>query len=107
MENEDWLLVKIQELLNVSSMDFLKIFFTSTIGEGEYIIPMCTVFGLEDDEKDWLVKNQVELNLKDQMLDRTQGYDGIQIGTSAYKVIQYFKYLQNKKCSVFIIMVLC
>ena len=64
-------------------------------------MPKCTVFGLEDDEKDWLVKNQVELNLKDQMLDRTKEYDGIQIGTSAYKVIQYFKYSPNKIFNIF------
>ena len=48
---------------------------------------MCTVFGLEDDEKDWMVKNQAELNLKDQMTDKKPEYEGFEIKTSAYTVL--------------------
>merc|ERR1711997_1080879 len=42
--------------------------------EGEYVIPMCTVFGLEDEERLWLIRNKDE--------------DGIEIGTSAYKLMR-------------------
>ena len=51
---------------------------------------MCTVFGLEDEEKDWLVKNQDQLKLANQLMDKNKEYDGIEIGTSSYKVIISF-----------------
>ena len=56
------------------------------LDEGEYVIPMCTVFGLEAEEKDWLVKNQDKCGLTDQLTDKNKDEDGIEIATSAYKV---------------------
>ena len=54
--------------------------------EGEYVIPMCTVFGLEDEEKVWLIRNQAKCDLTDQLTDKNKDEDGIEIATSAYKV---------------------
>ena len=62
-------------------------FIFKHLDEGEYVIPMCTVFGLEDHEKTWLIKSQAKLNLKDQLLDRNKEEDGIEVSTSSYKVI--------------------
>ena len=48
---------------------------------------MCTVFGLKDAEQEFLVKNQVSLGLQDQITDKNRDNEGIEIATSAYKVI--------------------
>ena len=48
---------------------------------------MCTVFGLKDAEQDYLVKNQAKLGLCDQITDKNRDNEGIEIATSAYKVI--------------------
>ena len=48
---------------------------------------MCTVFGLKDAEQEFLVKNQVKLGLHDQITDKNRDNEGIEIATSAYKVI--------------------
>ena len=56
--------------------------------EGEYIIPMCTVFGLEDEERLWLIQNQAKLMLFNQLTDRNKKHDGIEIATSAFKVMR-------------------
>ena len=48
---------------------------------------MCTVFGLKDAEQEFLVKNQVKLGLQDQITDKNRDNEGIEIATSAYKVI--------------------
>ena len=47
---------------------------------------MCTVFGLEDEEKVWLIRNQAKCDLTDQLTDKNKDEDGIEIATSAYKV---------------------
>jgi len=56
--------------------------------EGEYVIPMCTVFGLEDEEKVWLIQNQAKCDLTDQLTDKNKDEDGIEIATSAYKLMR-------------------
>ena len=66
---------------------FIIIFLISSIDEGEYLIPMCTVFGLKDAEQEFLVKNQANLGLQDQITDKNRDNEGIEIATSAYKVI--------------------
>ena len=48
---------------------------------------MCTVFGLEDEERIWLIQNQEKLMLSNQLTDRNKDHDGIEIATSAFKVI--------------------
>ena len=48
---------------------------------------MCTVFGLKDAEQEFLVKNQANLGLQDQITDKNRDNEGIEIATSAYKVI--------------------
>ena len=48
---------------------------------------MCTVFGLEDEERIWLIQNQETLQLTNQLTDLNKCHDGIEIATSAYKVI--------------------
>merc|ERR1711944_377035 len=56
--------------------------------EGEYIIPMCTVFGLEDEERIWLIQNQQSLDLVNQLTDKNKEHDGIEIAPSVYKVMR-------------------
>jgi hypothetical protein len=48
---------------------------------------MCTVFGLEQEETTWLIQNQEKLMLSNQLTDRNKDHDGIEIATSAFKVI--------------------
>ena len=50
------------------------------IGEGEYICPMCTIFGLEDDE----VQILVDSGLK--MTDHNVEDEGYEVEISAFKV---------------------
>ena len=57
--------------------------------EGEYLIPMCTVFGLKAAEREFLVKNQVKLDMSDQITDKNRDNEGIEVATSAYKVLGY------------------
>ena len=55
---------------------------------------MCTVFGLEDEERDWLVQNQATLKLTNKITDKNKDDDGIEVATSAFKVIYlHFKVL--------------
>ena len=56
------------------------------LDEGEYVIPMCTIFGLEPEEKVWLVANQAKCGLTDQLTDKNRDEDGIEVATSAYRV---------------------
>lgn len=56
--------------------------------EGEYICPVCTVFGLQPDEINWLVQNQAKMNLKDKLEDRNKSHDGIEITTSCWKLMR-------------------
>jgi len=58
------------------------------LDEGEYIFPLCTVFGLEDEEKHWLIRNQTKCGLTDQLTDKNKDEDGIEIATSAYKLMR-------------------
>lgn len=56
--------------------------------EGEYVIPMCTIFGLEPEEKVWLVANQAKCGLTDQLTDKNRDEDGIEVATSAYRLMR-------------------
>ena len=47
---------------------------------------MCTIFGLEPEEKVWLVANQAKCGLTDQLTDKNRDEDGIEVATSAYRV---------------------
>jgi len=58
--------------------------------EGEYICPVTTVFGLQQDEINWLVQNQAKMNLKDKLQDRNKTEDGIEITTSCWKLMRMF-----------------
>ena len=64
----------------------------SFLDEGEYICPVCTVFGLEQEEIKLLVQNQAKMNLKDKLEDRNKGHDGIEISTSCWKVCIFFDF---------------
>ena len=48
---------------------------------------MCTVFGLKEAELQFIVKNQDKLDLSNKITDRNRDNEGIEIATSAYKVI--------------------
>jgi len=58
--------------------------------EGEYICPVTTVFGLQQEEINWLVNNQDKLNLTDKLQDRNKSHDGIEITTSCWKLMRLF-----------------
>ena len=62
------------------------LFLLFFIDEGEYICPVTTVFGLQQEEINWLVNNQDKLNLTDKLQDRNKSHDGIEITTSCWKV---------------------
>ena len=49
---------------------------------------MTTVFGLQQEEINWLVNNQDKLNLTDKLQDRNKSHDGIEITTSCWKVME-------------------
>merc|ERR1711936_688845 len=53
--------------------------------EGQYILPMCTIFGLEEDERGWLVQNQAKLKLENKLTDKDDDHEGIEVATSAFK----------------------
>ena len=59
--------------------------------EGEYICPVTTVFGLNDEEIKKLIENQAEWDLHKKLTDRNKAHDGIEIGTSCWKVSNSFK----------------
>ena len=61
-------------------------YFLNVLDEGEYICPVTTVFGLQQDEINWLVQNQDKMNLYDKLQDRNKSHDGIEITTSCWKV---------------------
>ena len=61
----------------------LVLFFSD---EGEYICPVTTVFGLNDEEIKKLIDNQAEWDLHKKLTDRNKAHDGIEIGTSCWKV---------------------
>ena len=63
---------------------------------------MCTVFGLKDAEQEFLVKNQVSLGLQDQITDKNRDNEGIEIATSAYKVIAFDSIQINSNLSFLI-----
>ena len=52
------------------------------------MIPMCTVFGLKEAELQYIVKNQDKLDLSNKITDRNRDNEGIEIASSAYKVIE-------------------
>ena len=56
------------------------------LAEGQYILPMCTIFGLEEDERGWLVQNQAKLKLENKLTDKDDDHEGIEVATSAFKV---------------------
>ena len=66
-----------------NSRNIINSFFSD---EGEYICPVTTVFGLHQEEINWLVNNQDKLNLTDKLQDRNKSHDGIEITTSCWKV---------------------
>ena len=45
------------------------------------------MFGLDDEEINWLIKNQEALGLLDKLTNMNKEHDGIEIATSVYKVI--------------------
>ena len=47
---------------------------------------MCTIFGLEEDERGWLVQNQAKLKLENKLTDKDDDHEGIEVATSAFKV---------------------
>ena len=49
---------------------------------------MCTVFGLKEAELQYIVKNQDKLDLSNKITDRNRDNEGIEIASSAYKVIE-------------------
>ena len=63
-------------------------FCSFSLDEGEYICPVTTVFGLQQEEINWLVNNQDKLNLTDKLQDRNKSHDGIEITTSCWKVME-------------------
>ena len=56
------------------------------LAEGQYILPMCTIFGLEEEERGWLVQNQAKLKLENKLTDKDDDHEGIEVATSAFKV---------------------
>ena len=50
---------------------------------------MCTIFGLEEEERGWLVQNQAKLKLENKFTDKDDENEGIEVATSAYKVVLY------------------
>ena len=47
---------------------------------------MCTIFGLEEEERGWLVQNQAKLKLENKLTDKDDDHEGIEVATSAFKV---------------------
>ena len=68
-----WHLIVVDILLNI-------------LAEGQYILPMCTIFGLEEEERGWLVQNQAKLKLENKLTDKDDDHEGIEVATSAFKV---------------------
>ena len=60
------------------------------------MIPMCTVFGLKEAELQYIVKNQDKLDLSNKITDRNRDNEGIEIASSAYKVIERKKQQLDK-----------
>ena len=60
-----------------------KSFYSLFLGEGEYICPICTIFGLEDEE----VQILVDSGLK--MTDHNVDDEGYEVEISAFKVYFY------------------
>ena len=56
------------------------------LAEGQYILPLCTIFGLEEEERGWLVQNQAKLKLENKLTDKDDDHEGIEVATSAFKV---------------------
>ncbi|TRY64231.1 hypothetical protein TCAL_14333 [Tigriopus californicus] len=50
--------------------------------EGEYICPMCTVFGLDDEEVQTLIKAGLK------MIDRNKEDEGYEVKNSAFKLMR-------------------
>ena len=61
------------------------------------MIPMCTVFGLKEAELQYIVKNQDKLDLSNKITDRNRDNEGIEIASSAYKVIERKKQQLDKQ----------
>ena len=68
-----WHLIIVDILLNI-------------LAEGQYILPLCTIFGLEEEERGWLVQNQAKLKLENKLTDKDDDHEGIEVATSAFKV---------------------
>ena len=79
----------LSKISNCSSISPLLSFFKKILGEGQYILPMCTIFGLEEEERGWLVQNQAKLKLENKFTDKDDEHEGIEVATSAYKVVLY------------------
>ena len=74
-------------------MSINQCYICMVLGEGVYIMPKCTIFGLEDEEKNWLIQHQEKLTLVKKLTDMNNNpHDGIEIATSAYKVINCLYY---------------
>ena len=74
----------------------LFVYCVNVLDEGEYICPVTTVFGLQQEEINWLVQNQDKMNLHDKLQDRNKSHDGIEITTSCWKVRQVLNTLAYK-----------
>lgn len=62
-------------------VDFMKIIFYMFIDEGEYVCSRCTVFGLECDEVQVLVRSGFK------MTDCNKEEEGVEVKNSVFKVI--------------------
>ncbi len=62
-------------------VDFMKMIFCMFIDEGEYVCSRCTVFGLECDEVQVLVRSGFK------MTDCNKEEEGVEVKNSVFKVI--------------------
>ena len=70
--------------MRTTSLKFLLLLFLSD--EGEYICPVTTVFGLTVEEIRKMIELQRKYDIENKLTDRNKSHDGIEIGTSCWKV---------------------
>ena len=82
MESLLTLLERVSIFLRVIEPVFFKFlpFLRILLDEGEYVCPVCTVFGLEEDEVQALIKSGFK------MTDHNKEDEGYEVKSSAYKV---------------------